>query len=49
MFLVGNTSANGHAAISTKIHYKDMMEADDETCKKIIVLAKVVMNCIKEV
>ena len=34
-FLVGNPRAEGHTAISTKKHYKDMMEADEETCKKI--------------
>lgn len=48
-FLVGNPRAEGHTAISTKIHYKDIMEADDETCKKIIVLAKTIMNYIKEI
>jgi histidine triad (HIT) family protein len=34
-FLVGNPRANGHAAISTKTHYKDMMEINDEICAKI--------------
>ena len=29
-FLVGNPRAPGHVAISTKKHYKDMMEIDDE-------------------
>ena len=48
-FLVGNPRANGHAAISTKIHFKDMMEADDETIRKISVLAKKAMNIIKDV
>ena len=48
-FLVGNPRANGHAAISTKIHFKDMMEADDETTRKIYVLAKKAMNIIKNV
>ena len=47
-FLIGNPRAEGHAAISTKKHYKDVMEIDDETCKEIFVLAKKVMNIIKE-
>ena len=49
VFLVGNPRANGHAAISTKKHFKDMMEIDDETCAKAFVLAKRIMNIIKEV
>lgn len=48
-FLVGNPRSNGHTAISTKRHFKDMMEIDDETCKKIFVLAKKVMNVLKKV
>ena len=48
-FLVGNPRASGHAAISTKKHFKDMMEIDDDTCKEIFVLAKKVMNVLKEV
>lgn len=48
-FLVGNPRSNGHTAISTKKHYKDMMEIDDETCKKIFVLSKKVMNVLKKV
>ncbi len=48
-FLVGNPRAKGHAAISTKKHFKDMMEIDDETCQEIFVLAKKLMNIIKEV
>ena len=48
-FLVGNPRANGHTAISTKIHFKDMMEIDDDICQKIFVLAKKVMNILKEV
>ena len=42
-FLVGNPRAIGHTAISTKKHFKDMMEIDDETCKDIFLLAKKVM------
>ena len=48
-FLIGNPRAEGHMAISTKKHFKDMMEIDDETCEEIFVLAKKVMNVIKKV
>ena len=48
-FLVGNPRANGHTVISTKIHFKDMMEIDDNTCNSIFLLAKKVMNILKEV
>ena len=48
-FLVGNPRAEGHTAISTKKHFKDMMEIDDETCKEVFLLAKKVMNALKEV
>jgi len=34
-FLVGNPRADGHTAISTKNHYKDMMEIDDNICSEI--------------
>ena len=46
--LVGNPRANGHVAISTKKHFKDMMQTDDETCQKIFLLAKKTMNILKE-
>ena len=48
-FLIGNPRAKGHAAISTKKHFKDMMEIDDETCTRIFLIAKKLMNVIKEV
>ena len=48
-FLVGNPRANGHTAITSKKHYKDMMETDDELCKKVFTFAKKMMNIIKEV
>ena len=48
-FLDARPKAEGHTLISTKKHYKDMMEVDDETCKEIFVLAKKVMNILKEV
>ena len=48
-FLVGNPRCPGHTAISTKTHFKDMMEIDDEICTKIFLLAKKVMITLKEV
>ena len=48
-FLVGNPRADGHTAISTKTHYKDMMKIDDETCNEIFVLAKKIMNILKDI
>jgi len=48
-FLVGNPRALGHAAISTKKHYKDMMEIDDEICEKTFILSKKVMCALKEI
>lgn len=48
-FLVGNPRAEGHVAISTKKHFKDMMEIDDKTCKEIFLLAKKTMNILKEI
>ena len=48
-FLIGNPRANGHTALSTKNHFKDMMEIDDETCAEIFVLAKKLMNILKKV
>ena len=47
-FLVGNPRAEGHVAISTKKHFKDMMEIDNKTCEQIFVLAKKIMNLLKE-
>lgn len=48
-FFVGNPRAEGHVAISTKKHFKDMMEIDDETCKEIFLIAKKLMNLLKEI
>ncbi len=48
-FLVGNPRANGHVIIITKKHFKDMMEIDDKTCNAIFLLAKKVMNILKNV
>lgn len=48
-FLVGNPRALGHTSISVKKHYKDMLEIDDVTCQEVFLLAKKVMNILKEV
>ena len=48
-FLAGNPRAIGHTIISTKTHYKDMMEVPNDVCEKIFLLAKKTMNIIKEV
>ena len=48
-FLVANPRASGHVAISTKVHYKDMMEVNDEICTKIFLLAKKIMIILKEI
>ena len=48
-FLVGNPRAIGHTVISSKKHYKDMMEIPDELCTEVFLFAKKAMNIIKEV
>ena len=48
-FLVGNPRANGHVIISTKKHYKDMMEIDDEICQKVFLFSKKAMCILKEI
>ena len=48
-FLVGNPRSEGHVAISTKKHFKDMMEIDDETCKEIFLISKKLLNIIKKI
>ncbi len=48
-FFVGNPRAKGHVAISTKKHYKDMMEIPDDLCSEIYIFAKKVMNILKDV
>ena len=48
-FLAGNPRANGHAIISPKKHFKDMMEIDDEICTEIFLIAKKLMINIKKV
>ena len=48
-FFVGNPRAKGHMAISSKKHYKDMMDIDDSLCDYVFKFAKSTMNIIKEV
>ncbi|MBR6688857.1 MAG: HIT family protein [Clostridia bacterium] len=48
-FLVGNPRAKGHTVISSKKHYKDMMDISDDLCNKVFVFAKKMMNILKEV
>lgn len=48
-FLVGNPRADGHAAVSTKKHFKDMMEIDDIICQKVFLFAKKAMIILREV
>ena len=48
-FLVGNPRSDGHTIISTKQHYKDMMETPDEVIKEIFVFSKKCMNVLKSV
>ena len=39
-FLVHNPRSSGHTVISTKKHYKDMMDINNEICIKSFLLAK---------
>ena len=48
-FLVGNPRAEGHTVISSKKHYKDMLEIPDDLCKEIFIFAKRIMIILKEV
>ncbi|MEE0683169.1 MAG: HIT family protein [Bacilli bacterium] len=48
-FLCNNPRARGHTIISTKKHYKDMLELPDELCKNIYTFVKKVMSVLKEV
>lgn len=48
-FLCNNPRARGHTIISTKKHYKDMLELPDELCKSIYTFAKKVMSVLKKV
>ncbi len=47
--LIPNPRAPGHAIISSKPHYKDMMEIPDELCAEVYLFAKKAMRAIKQV
>ncbi len=47
-FLCNNPRAIGHTIISSKKHYKDMLELPDKLCSKIYTFAKKVMTILKE-
>lgn len=48
-YLCGNPRAKGHTLISTKKHYKDMLELPEALCKYIYAFAQKVMIILKEV
>ena len=48
-FLCGNPRADGHTIISSKKHYKNMMEIPDELCREVFIFSKKIMNILKEV
>ncbi len=47
--LIPNPRAPGHAIISSKAHYKDMMELPDELCAEVCIFARKAMNAIRAV
>jgi diadenosine tetraphosphate (Ap4A) HIT family hydrolase len=47
--LITNPRAPGHTIISTKDHYKDMMELPEELCKEIFDFSRKVMIALKKV
>lgn len=47
--LIGNPRAPGHTIISTKEHYKDMMDLPDDLCREIYSIARRTMVALKEV
>ena len=48
-YLCDNPRAKGHTLISTKKHYKDMLELPEALCKYIYAFAQKVMIILKEV
>ncbi len=48
-FLAGNPRSPGHTIISTKAHYKDMMEAPKEVVEAVYVFARRCMIALKVV
>lgn len=47
--LIGNPRAPGHSIISTKEHYKDMMDLPDEFCREIYSFARRAMVALKQI
>lgn len=47
--LITNPRCSGHSIISTKQHYKDMMELPSELCGEIFTFAQKVMVALKNV
>lgn len=47
--LISNPRSPGHAIITTRQHYKDMMELPDDLCKEIYSFARKVMCALKTV
>lgn len=48
-FFEGMPRAQGHVIISSKQHYKDMMDAPQELCRDIFLFAQRAMRALKEV
>lgn len=48
-FLCGEPRAAGHTIISSKTHYKDIMEAPESLCKEMTAFARKTMLALKEV
>ena len=48
-FLCGNPRSDGHIIISSKEHYRYMMEIPDELCKDIFLFSKTLMKIMMEV
>ncbi len=48
-FLITNPRSDGHTVISSKKHYKDMMESPDDLLREMIVFSKKCMNILREV
>ncbi len=48
-FLAGNPRSVGHTIVSTKNHYKDMMEAPEEVIESVFLFAQKCMNALKNV
>ena len=48
-FLCSNPRSLGHTIISSKKHYKDMMEIPNSLCSEMFIFAKKAMNALKEV